>query len=152
MPKGASPPLVIEALLKYPGRIIHELQNNWRAAASVAAVIRAVRHDGVRRGCRQFFRRRAIVDRAGENRDRNDVVDPDLPAEPVHFHLPEWDRCSTANRYGCVICGRQSGRAAVNRVRTGRLDLFTINGFRRVHGCAAHWSVGDRDYVWFAFA
>jgi len=31
MPKGASPPLVIEALLKYPGRIIHELQNNWRA-------------------------------------------------------------------------------------------------------------------------
>src|SRR5215472_5043590 len=32
MPEGASPPLVIEALLKYPGRIIHELQNNWRAA------------------------------------------------------------------------------------------------------------------------
>ena len=32
MPKGASPPLVIEALLKYPGRIIHELQNNWRSA------------------------------------------------------------------------------------------------------------------------
>ena len=32
MPKGASPPLVIEALLKFPGRIIHELQNNWRAA------------------------------------------------------------------------------------------------------------------------
>jgi len=31
MPKGASPPLVIEALLKYPGRIIHELQNNWRS-------------------------------------------------------------------------------------------------------------------------
>src|SRR5438067_3928930 len=30
MPRGASPPLVIEALLKYPGRIIHELQNNWR--------------------------------------------------------------------------------------------------------------------------
>jgi hypothetical protein len=32
MPRGASPPLVIEALLKFPGRIIHELQNNWRAA------------------------------------------------------------------------------------------------------------------------
>jgi hypothetical protein len=32
MPEGASPPLIIEALLKYPGRIIHELQNNWRAA------------------------------------------------------------------------------------------------------------------------
>ena len=32
MPEGALPPLVIEALLKYPGRIIHELQNNWRAA------------------------------------------------------------------------------------------------------------------------
>jgi len=32
MPQGASPPLVIEALLKFPGRIIHELQNNWRAA------------------------------------------------------------------------------------------------------------------------
>jgi hypothetical protein len=32
MPQGASPPLVIEALLKFPGRIIHELQNNWRVA------------------------------------------------------------------------------------------------------------------------
>ena len=32
MPEGASPPLVVEALLKFPGRIIHELQNNWRAA------------------------------------------------------------------------------------------------------------------------
>ena len=30
MPEGKSPILVIEALLKYPGRIIHELQNNWR--------------------------------------------------------------------------------------------------------------------------
>ena len=32
MPDGAAAPLVIEALLKFPGRIIHELQNNWRAA------------------------------------------------------------------------------------------------------------------------
>ena len=32
MPGGASPPRVIEALLKFPGRIIHELENNWRAA------------------------------------------------------------------------------------------------------------------------
>jgi hypothetical protein len=32
MHQGASPPLVIEALLKFPGRIIHELQNNWRVA------------------------------------------------------------------------------------------------------------------------
>src|SRR6266576_6178968 len=30
MSEGKSPILVIEALLKYPGRIIHELQNNWR--------------------------------------------------------------------------------------------------------------------------
>ena len=46
----------------------------------------------------------------------------------------------------------ESGRTAFNRIRTGRLDLFTINGLRRVHGCAAHRSVGDRNYVWFAFA
>jgi hypothetical protein len=32
MPERKSPVLVIEALLKYPGRIIHELQNNWRTA------------------------------------------------------------------------------------------------------------------------
>jgi hypothetical protein len=32
MSGGASPPLIIETLLKFPGRIIHELQNNWRAA------------------------------------------------------------------------------------------------------------------------
>jgi len=31
MPNGAAAPLVIEALLKFPGRIIYELQNNWRA-------------------------------------------------------------------------------------------------------------------------
>jgi hypothetical protein len=35
MPERASPALVIEALLKYPGRIIHELQKNWRAALPV---------------------------------------------------------------------------------------------------------------------
>ena len=32
MAGGASPPLVVETLLKFPGRIIHELQYNWRAA------------------------------------------------------------------------------------------------------------------------
>ena len=31
MPAGKSPLLIIEALLKFPGRIIYELQNNWRA-------------------------------------------------------------------------------------------------------------------------
>jgi hypothetical protein len=34
MPEGRSPAHVIEALLKYPGRIIHELQFNWRADLS----------------------------------------------------------------------------------------------------------------------
>jgi hypothetical protein len=34
MPEGKSPVLVLEALLKHPGRIIHELQNNWRASLS----------------------------------------------------------------------------------------------------------------------
>src|SRR5204863_7290319 len=65
------------------------------SSASVASLTRAARDDGVRRRRRQFFWWRAIVDRAGENRDGNDIVDPDLPAEPVHFHMPEWDRCST---------------------------------------------------------
>src|SRR6476646_2981398 len=32
MRHGASPPLVVEALLKFPGRIINEFQHNWRAA------------------------------------------------------------------------------------------------------------------------
>jgi hypothetical protein len=31
-----SPTLIIEALLKYPGRIIHELQNNWQTALSLS--------------------------------------------------------------------------------------------------------------------
>ena len=60
----------------------------------MASVFRSARHAGVRLGCRQFFRRRANVDRARENRDGNDAVDPDLPAEPVHFHLPGWNRCA----------------------------------------------------------
>lgn len=34
MPAGRSPVLIIEALLKFPGRIIYELQNNWRADLS----------------------------------------------------------------------------------------------------------------------
>ena len=34
MPAGKSPLLIIETLLKFPGRIIHELQNNWRAGLS----------------------------------------------------------------------------------------------------------------------
>ena len=42
MPRGASPPLVIEAQLKYPGRIIHELQNNWPAALLVWLLLLAL--------------------------------------------------------------------------------------------------------------
>jgi hypothetical protein len=34
MPAGKSPLLIIEALLKFPGRIIYELQNNWGADLS----------------------------------------------------------------------------------------------------------------------
>lgn len=34
MPEGNSPTSIIEALLKFPGRIIHELQHNWRFALS----------------------------------------------------------------------------------------------------------------------
>ena len=34
MPAGKSPLLIIEALLKFPGRIIYELHNNWRADLS----------------------------------------------------------------------------------------------------------------------
>jgi hypothetical protein len=34
MPAGKSPLLIIEALLKFPGRIIYELQNNWRPSLS----------------------------------------------------------------------------------------------------------------------
>ena len=32
LPENSSPIAIIEALLKYPGRIIHELHHNWRAA------------------------------------------------------------------------------------------------------------------------
>jgi hypothetical protein len=32
MPERTSPAVVIETLLKYPGRILYELQNNWQAA------------------------------------------------------------------------------------------------------------------------
>jgi len=35
MPEKTSPALVIESLLKYPGRIIYELQHNWRVALPV---------------------------------------------------------------------------------------------------------------------
>jgi hypothetical protein len=35
MPEAKSPVALIEALLKCPGRIIHELQHNWRAALIV---------------------------------------------------------------------------------------------------------------------
>jgi len=34
MPAGKSPLSIIEALLKFPGRIIYELQNNWRTGLS----------------------------------------------------------------------------------------------------------------------
>src|SRR5438067_4416898 len=34
MPAGKTPLLIIEALLKFPGRIIYELHNNWRADLS----------------------------------------------------------------------------------------------------------------------
>ena len=42
LPEGTSPILIVEALLKYPGRIIHELQNNWRAALTIWLLLLAV--------------------------------------------------------------------------------------------------------------
>lgn len=35
MPQGNSPGLFLDALLKHPGRIIYELENNWRAVISI---------------------------------------------------------------------------------------------------------------------
>jgi hypothetical protein len=42
MPADKSPTLIMEALLKYPGRIIHELQFNWRHDLSIWLLIFAV--------------------------------------------------------------------------------------------------------------
>jgi hypothetical protein len=42
MPEGRSPILVIEALLKYPGKIIHELQNNWKTPLAIWLLILAL--------------------------------------------------------------------------------------------------------------
>jgi hypothetical protein len=42
MPEGHSPALVIETLLKYPGRIIHELQNNWRTTLALCLLLLAL--------------------------------------------------------------------------------------------------------------
>jgi hypothetical protein len=42
MTTGKSPVLVIEALLKYPGRVIHELEYNWRAALAASLLIFAL--------------------------------------------------------------------------------------------------------------
>jgi hypothetical protein len=42
MPEGGSPGLVIETVLKYPGQIIHELQNNRRAALPILLLFLAL--------------------------------------------------------------------------------------------------------------
>ena len=42
MQDSRSPVAIIETLLKYPGRIIHELQNNWRATLSAWLLILAL--------------------------------------------------------------------------------------------------------------
>lgn len=42
MPEGKSPALIIESLLKYPGRIVHELQKNWRAKLTIWLVLLAL--------------------------------------------------------------------------------------------------------------
>jgi hypothetical protein len=42
MTPGKSPALVVEALLKYPGRVIYELERNWRAALAGLLLVFAV--------------------------------------------------------------------------------------------------------------
>jgi hypothetical protein len=42
MTTAKSPVLVIEALLKYPGRVIHELEHNWQAALAGSLLIFAL--------------------------------------------------------------------------------------------------------------
>ena len=42
MPPSYSTAGVVESLLKHPGRVIHELQNNWRVALSAALLVFAL--------------------------------------------------------------------------------------------------------------
>ena len=42
LPSGQSPALLVEALLKYPGQIIHELQFNWRPGLTTWLMIFAL--------------------------------------------------------------------------------------------------------------
>lgn len=38
LPANASPLTIVDAVLKHPGRILHDLQNNWRATVAVSLI------------------------------------------------------------------------------------------------------------------
>src|SRR3954453_5081509 len=42
LPSGHSPASLVEALLKYPGQVIHELQFNWRSGLTTWFIVFAV--------------------------------------------------------------------------------------------------------------
>ena len=96
MPDGGSPNQ-FEALLKYPGRIIHELQHKLAPALARGCWSSRSSACPSTGGCRKFLRWIANVDRARETRARNTPLNPDLSAEPLHFRLSQRNRCPFAH-------------------------------------------------------
>ena len=150
MPDPANPIRALENLLKYPGRIVHELHQTRAAILAAGSYLRNRWRRGLRNRRRRAIRWGADVDRSRQARTRHVALSVDLPAESLHFHLSRWDRRTTAQ------CLRRAFRSClseldfVNRFCAGRLDFFPIDRLDRFHGRAAFAFLGNRHPFRFA--
>src|SRR6476659_10280397 len=94
--------------------------------------------------CRRAIRRRANVDRTRKARTGYFAGGADLPAEPLHFHLPRRDRRPTTQCLWRAFRRRLFEFDLVDRLCTGGVDFFAINRLNPFHGRAAFALLGDR--------
>ena len=128
MPDGGSPVVIIEALLKYPGRIIHELQHNWRAALSAWLLVLALIGMSIYGLVVGSFSGGSQMWIAPAKLALGTLaLHPDLSAEPLHFRLSQRNRCPVAHSQRRPLRRDLSWRVAAHRIRAGRVDIFSID-------------------------
>src|SRR6266513_5406806 len=94
--------------------------------------------------CRRAIGRGANVDRTSQARTGHFAGGADLLAEPLHFHLPGWDRRTTAQCLRRALRGRLFKFRFVDRFCTGGVDFLAINLLNRFYGRAALALLVDR--------
>jgi hypothetical protein len=151
MPEGNSPALLIEALLKSPGRIIHELQNNWRATLATWLLLLALLGAAAYGVVVGSFSGGAQLWIAPVKISMGTLLSIliCLPSLYIFACLSGIDARLRA------VAGVLFAAVALSALLLIGFApvawIFSIDRLSGIHGCAAHRVLGDRNCIWITF-